>query len=267
MEIADILVNNNKSFSTPNGEMIDVAIEEYGQKLLKYVKLIESPGNKEPTFDELYMHHACSVALRSTCLKRQVGAVIIKERYKNINNGKEKSDNGRKKGKPIATYMIAAGYNNVPIGAGACGTVKEGAGSKCYRDFKKEEYLAETNFCRKCGTEIKNGLRKCTKCGYDVLDFPGKILDLCRAVHAEEASVLQAARLGTSLEGAILYTSTFPCLLCSKKIIGCGITEIIYLESYPMEESLAMLRECGILIRKYEGVNSRAFNRLFLKEL
>ena len=42
---------------------------------------------------------------------------------------------------------------------------------------------------------------------------------------------------------------------------------LIYLESYPMEESLAisMFRKCNVKISKY-GVNSIAFNRLFRRE-
>jgi hypothetical protein len=34
-----------------------------------------------------------------------------------------------------------------------------------------------------------------------------------------------------------------------------------------MNKSLEILEKCGILARRYEGVNSRAFVRLFLREI
>jgi len=60
------------------------------------------------------------------------------------------------------------------------------------------------------------------------ISIPGKLLDLYRAIHAEEEAILQAAKLGVSINDTILYTSTEPCLLCCKKIINSGIKEIIF---------------------------------------
>ncbi len=66
---------------------------------------------------------------------------------------------------------------------------------------------------------------------------------MCQAIHAEEAGILQAAKLGISIDRAKLYTSTFPCLLCSKKIIGSGIRKIVYLAPYPMKIILDKKKE------------------------
>jgi len=87
-------------------------------------------------------------------------------------------------------------------------------------------------------------------------------------VHAEEAAILQAARLGTELDNTKLYTSLFPCMLCSKAIINAGIKEVIYLEPYPMEESeaLNMFRQCRVVVKKFEGVTSSAFYKFFKYE-
>jgi len=83
-------------------------------------------------------------------------------------------------------------------------------------------------------------------------------------VHAEEAAILQAVKLGSSsLNGAELYTTTFPCLLCCKSIINAGIKKIVYREPYPMDESVKMLHNCGIDLEKYEGVNAWAFDKMF----
>lgn len=131
--------------------------------------------------------------------------------------------------------------------------------------------LRTMKYCPGCGTELNitsDQLMpyKCPKCKKRLpRDFtPGKLLDLCRAVHAEEAAILQAVKLGSSsLNGAELYTTTFPCLLCCKSIINAGIKKIVYREPYPMEESIKMLRNGVIALEKYEGVNAWAFDKMF----
>lgn len=52
-----------------------------------------------------------------------------------------------------------------------------------------------------------------------------KILDYCRALHAEENAILNVTRTGSSseLKEATLYTSTYPCNLCANKITQVGI--------------------------------------------
>ena len=51
----------------------------------------------------------------------------------------------------------------------------------------------------------------------------------CRAVHAEANAILQAAKMGISLEGASLYCTLKPCPDCIKMIASAGI-EIVYYE-------------------------------------
>lgn len=83
-------------------------------------------------------------------------------------------------------------------------------------------------------------------------------------MHAEEAAILQAAKLGSSsLKGTVLYTTTFPCLLCCKSIINAGIAKIVYREPYPMDQSVKMLKNCGVELEKYEGVSAWAFDKMF----
>jgi dCMP deaminase len=75
--------------------------------------------------------------------------------------------------------------------------------------------------------------------------------ELCRGVHAEQNAVAQAAYHGTSLKGAVIYTTTFPCSLCAKILINSGITEIVYDEGYMDELSKDILAESPIKIRRY----------------
>ena len=52
---------------------------------------------KRPSFDEYFMQMALLTARRSTCLRRQVGAVIVKDKH-----------------------IIATGYNGAPKGLEHC---------------------------------------------------------------------------------------------------------------------------------------------------
>jgi dCMP deaminase len=78
----------------------------------------------------------------------------------------------------------------------------------------------------------------------------GERQELCRAIHAEQNAIIQAAVHGVAIEGATLYTTLQPCVLCAKMLINCGVTEIHYLEGYPDELSAAMLEEAGVTLHK-----------------
>jgi dCMP deaminase len=72
--------------------------------------------------------------------------------------------------------------------------------------------------------------------------------ELCRAVHAEQNAIIQAALHGISIEGAILYCTHQPCILCAKMMINARISKVVYKQSYPDQTSLDFLREAGIEI-------------------
>ena len=77
--------------------------------------------------------------------------------------------------------------------------------------------------------------------------------EICYATHAEQNAIIQAARLGVSIDGATLYCTHQPCTICSKMIINAGIKKIIYKEGYPDDFALELLNEAGIEIVKYPG--------------
>ena len=60
----------------------------------------------------------------------------------------------------------------------------------------------------------------------------GQGLERCRAVHAEQNAIIQAARHGVSIEGATLYCTHSPCPICSAMLKNAGIENIIYEEEY-----------------------------------
>ncbi len=87
------------------------------------------------------------------------------------------------------------------------------------------------------------------------LNIPsGERHELCRAIHAEQNAIVQAAYSGTSVKGATLYVSLQPCSLCAKLMINAGINKLVYCGSYPDELSLSMLNEAGIELVNFDEV-------------
>jgi dCMP deaminase len=70
--------------------------------------------------------------------------------------------------------------------------------------------------------------------------------ELCRAVHAEQNAIIQAALHGVSIEGATLYCTHQPCILCAKMMINARIRKVVFRESYPDETALQFLEQAGI---------------------
>ena len=131
---------------------------------------------------------------RSTCLRRHVGAVIVKD-----------------------NRVIATGYNGVPKGIRHC-----------------EE----------------------TGCLRQQLNVPsGKMHELCRGLHAEQNAIIQAACMGSSIEGGTLYCTTQPCVICTKMIINAGIKRVVIKESYPDALAQEMAAEAGLVIDVMEGAH------------
>ena len=75
--------------------------------------------------------------------------------------------------------------------------------------------------------------------------------EICYAVHAEQNAIAQASKLGISLEGATLYCTHQPCVICAKMIINSGIKRIVYKKGYPDEFSMELLNESGVLVEVY----------------
>lgn len=66
------------------------------------------------------------------------------------------------------------------------------------------------------------------------------LTEFSRAVHAEMEALPPAARVGVSVRGALLYTTTFPCHNCAKHIVAPDISRVVYVEPYPKSRALEM---------------------------
>ena len=74
----------------------------------------------------------------------------------------------------------------------------------------------------------------------------GTMQEICYAVHAEQNAIAQAARIGIPVDGATLYCTHQPCVICAKMIINSGITRVVYKEGYPDKFSLEMFKEAKV---------------------
>jgi len=80
----------------------------------------------------------------------------------------------------------------------------------------------------------------------------GTHAEICYAVHAEQNAVVQAAKLGISIDGATMYCTHQPCSVCAKIIINAGIRRIVYEKGYPDPFALDLFSEAGVTLEKYE---------------
>jgi len=94
-----------------------------------------------------------------------------------------------------------------------------------------------------------------------------KSLQYCRALHGEENAILQTAKIGgIGLKNATIYTTTFPCELCAKKIYQVNIERIVYVEPYPKSISEEVFLKDGIRkpkIEQFEGVKPYSYFRIY----
>ena len=146
---------------------------------------------KRPSWNQYFASITRMVATRSTCLRRHVGAILVKEKR-----------------------ILATGYNGAPAGLKHC--IEVG----CLREK----------------ASIPSGTRH----------------ELCRALHAEQNVIVQAAYHGISIAGSTLYCTNKPCVICSKMLINAGIERIFFEEDYKDDLADAMLAEAGIEIMRFE---------------
>ncbi|MDR0519056.1 MAG: cytidine/deoxycytidylate deaminase family protein [Clostridiales Family XIII bacterium] len=86
-------------------------------------------------------------------------------------------------------------------------------------------------------------------CLREQLGIPsGERHELCRALHAEQNAIIQAATSGQSIEGATIYITNQPCSICAKMIINAGIRKIIVEQGYPDDFAVEILDEAGLKV-------------------
>ena len=93
------------------------------------------------------------------------------------------------------------------------------------------------------------GLKDCLELGClrDERDIPsGERHEVCRAIHAEQNVIIQAALHGVSLEGCTIYATHTPCVLCTKMLVNAKIKRYISFGKYNDDAFVDLFREAGI---------------------
>jgi dCMP deaminase len=100
-----------------------------------------------------------------------------------------------------------------------------------------------------------SGISHCseTGCIRERLNVPsGERHELCRGLHAEQNAIIQAARHGVNIDGATLYCTTMPCVICTKMLINAGIRRVVFDEGYADDLAREMIAESGIEVIHFQ---------------
>ena len=93
------------------------------------------------------------------------------------------------------------------------------------------------------------GLKDCLELGClrDEQGIPsGERQEICRAIHAEQNVIIQAALHGVSLEGCTIYCTHTPCVLCAKMLVNARIKRSVTFGNYNDNTFKELFREAGI---------------------
>ena len=130
---------------------------------------------------------------------------------------------------------------------------------ECPKCSKEHKSLSKPWICD--GTIETDENKKPCRYNFKLNFFPSRNMELCTAIHAEERAIRSLG--GRSAEGCTLYVNTFPCFQCARQIKNAGISKIVYVEAYPMKESVDFLKYNGVKIEPFEGFKPRVFNQVF----
>jgi deoxycytidylate deaminase len=276
VKLSDVALNNNKNYFDENNKPNMEKINSYlCGKMIRYLALIFDTGCTKPTGDEVMMNLAYTMAMRSNCISRQVGAVI-------------KGRDG---------YVVGAGWNDVGKRKISCGLrqindlksfpswyknyveimgddITDKLISQYSNNLIPKEKVERFCFCFKDEYSASKNIEKIEriklpKKGEEKVKSKLKIkkLEYCEALHAEENAIIQSSKIGgTGLQGGKIYTTAFPCELCAKKIHQVGINEIIFTEPYPENISEPIFlhnTSKKIKLKQFEGVMPYSYIKLF----
>ncbi|MCD6452797.1 MAG: cytidine/deoxycytidylate deaminase family protein [Dehalococcoidales bacterium] len=93
------------------------------------------------------------------------------------------------------------------------------------------------------------GLKDCLELGClrDELHIPsGTRHEICRAIHAEQNVIIQASLHGVSLNGATIYCTHTPCILCAKMLVNAKINRYVSFGRYNDSGFIRLFKEAGI---------------------
>lgn len=169
-----------------------------------------------------YFHRICeSVASKSPCLSRHIGAILVKDHS-----------------------IVSTGYNGPSRGIPHCG----------HERFVKDKLISDLITNSKDYKEIFGISDIQNTCPRRLLNYDsGTHLELCSAQHAEANVIANAARLGVTVINSTLYMNCIiPCKNCFGLLINAGIAEIVVdsIEVYDKHTAF-LIENSNIKIRRF----------------
>jgi deoxycytidylate deaminase len=295
--LADYFVDNNEK---------DTGGIRIVTDLSRFINLLTGAGLVRPTSDEAAMFHAYAAAHKSSCLSRQVGAVLA-------------SKDGQ---------ILSTGTNDVPMFGG--GIYGEGTSPDhrcfqwdwsdgelefkgCHNDRKKNElkkkittYLADAlsdglalaahpkqagmmDSALEAREVAARKIKEVILASDAVFEStPGvrDLIEFSRAVHAEMNAILNAARQAAIPAGAKLFCTTYPCHSCARHLVAAGINAVYYIEPYTkslaaelhydaIQTELPKIKpgtteretQLRMLILPFTGIGPRLYEEVFCKRV
>ncbi|MBL9049228.1 MAG: hypothetical protein JNK19_03855 [Tabrizicola sp.] len=232
------------------------------QQMNRFVRALFGANEVSPTIDEFGSYLAKAAAIRTVDLSRQVGAAILTSQGD----------------------IISLGCNEVPRAGGGNYWASDSnpqrdidrkfdanklATSQIISDFVKtihihgslkgspDDLLADEKFQKL----LKKSLVS------DITEFG-------RMNHAEMSALMDAVRLGRSVEGSTIYVTTYPCHNCAKHLIGSGVKRIVYIEPYPKSRAMALHDDAitvdqqsteKVVLSHFHGIAPRRYRDIFEK--
>ncbi|MBL7100629.1 MAG: AAA family ATPase [Nanoarchaeota archaeon] len=109
------------------------------------------------------------------------------------------------------------------------------------------------------------GMKDCLELGClrdDLGIESGTRHEICRAIHAEQNVIIQAALHRANLEGSTIYCTHSPCILCAKMLVNAKIKRLVTFADYADQEFLKLFDEAGIKFEK----RGKPQDRIYFKE-
>lgn len=279
---ADFFLDNNKPVrgtQTPG----------FVKDLKRFCDLVLGSEPVGPRVEEVGMYHAHAASLQSSCLSRQVGASVL-----------DQSGN-----------LLATGANEVPkFGGGVYAGDTTDKDGRCFAwQGGSDEFKGCHNTHRKNKIKQELGVWLSDVLTNDVLSILGNhieedetksvahaaimetistsfdrerkiphigdLIEFSRSVHAEMNAIISAGRIGSSVEGGTLYTTTYPCHNCTRHIVAAGIVEVRFIEPYVKslatelhDDAIKETDEAAdkkMLVIPFTGVGPRMYEDYFMK--
>ena len=170
-------------------------------------------------FLDYYMQVADLTGKLSYAIRRQVGAVIVKD-----------------------NRILSYGYNGMPTGWDNECEYKEYAGDaggwlNPDEIYERWPYVEEVTKTTESGEEYKYNARY-------------RLVTKDEVLHAESNAIAKLAKSNESGLDATMFITHSPCLDCAKLVYQSGINTLYYRNSYRDENGITFLNKAGVTVTK-----------------